>query len=312
MKKFLIRIILFLVFTFCLYSLGIVLWTYNCKYDFFRGNVTKSGGYGFMYTRLKEVKNKTNVDVLFLGSSHAYRSFDTRFYSKCGLNVFNLGSSSQGPLQTQFILDKYLEGLNPKLIVFETYPEVFEYDGVESFSDIMSNNDVDFSDLKMCFKLNSIKCYNTFLNSLFSSILHLNDSFFEPKKIRDNTYVVDGFVEKEMAYNLDTSITFSSRFWSPNLNQIKAFESMISMFENRKIPLILIQVPYNSKLYNSYKDKFNFNAYFSSKGKYINYNDSLFFDNKNDFYDHDHLNKNGVSKLNKSILNIVFPTKRNE
>ncbi len=36
------------------------------------------------YLRLKEVKNTSDVDLLFLGSSHAYRGFDTRLFKEAG------------------------------------------------------------------------------------------------------------------------------------------------------------------------------------------------------------------------------------
>ena len=83
-----------------------------------------------MFTRLKEVKTVKNVDILFLGSSHTYRGFDTSIFHDCGYSAFNLGSSSQTPIQTLTLANRYLKQLNPKLVVLEVYPGNFTGDGV--------------------------------------------------------------------------------------------------------------------------------------------------------------------------------------
>jgi len=60
------------------------------------------------YTRvmLSELYSEENIDVLFVGASHTYRSFDTDLIEKeTGLNCFNAGSSSQ-QLQGSYYLIK--------------------------------------------------------------------------------------------------------------------------------------------------------------------------------------------------------------
>jgi hypothetical protein len=37
-----------------------------------------------MYSRLSEIKNYKDIDILFLGSSHTYRGFDTRIFLDSG------------------------------------------------------------------------------------------------------------------------------------------------------------------------------------------------------------------------------------
>ena len=46
------------------------------------------GSSGHMYSRLLEVKSYGRVDLLFLGSSHTYRGFDTRIFSKYGYELW--------------------------------------------------------------------------------------------------------------------------------------------------------------------------------------------------------------------------------
>ncbi|NHW60088.1 hypothetical protein HA378_33495, partial [Escherichia coli] len=76
-------------------------------------------------------------------SSHAYRGFDTRVFSKNGISSFNLGSSSQSPINTQVLLKQYLDRIKPKMIVYEVYAGTLSADGVESSLDMLSNNKID-------------------------------------------------------------------------------------------------------------------------------------------------------------------------
>ena len=78
-----------------------------------------------------------NVDVLFLGSSHAYRGFDPRIFRKRGYSSFNLGSSAQTPSQTKVWLKRYLKHLNPKIVIYEVYPGTFSSDGIEASLDLV-------------------------------------------------------------------------------------------------------------------------------------------------------------------------------
>ena len=52
-----------------------------------------------MYLRKIDADTTINIDVLVLGSSHAYRGFDPRIFKKAGIKLFNFGSSGQTLLQ---------------------------------------------------------------------------------------------------------------------------------------------------------------------------------------------------------------------
>ena len=125
-------------------------WTKNLIY--------KSGGAGHSLNRFDEVKNKENVDILFLGSSHTYRGFDNRIFNNAsanGFTSFNLGSSAQTPIQTEVLLNRYLNQLNPKIAIYEVYPITFTLDGIESAMDLISNDQngiiLPISKLNLCF-----------------------------------------------------------------------------------------------------------------------------------------------------------------
>ena len=57
----------------------------------------------------REVKHMRDIDLLFLGSSHTYRTFDPRFFDQFGWESFNLGSKAQSPLNTYYLVRSQIE-----------------------------------------------------------------------------------------------------------------------------------------------------------------------------------------------------------
>ena len=140
------RILIFSVFLIIGYTLLLFLFGSVLKPKHLPNLVYKVG---HNYLRLQEVRQTSNVDLLFLGSSHAYRGFDTRIFRASNYKAFNLGSSSQTPVQTRVLLERYLENLNPKLVVYEVNPIMFYSDGVESTINLVVTDKNDFSSFKM-------------------------------------------------------------------------------------------------------------------------------------------------------------------
>lgn len=177
-------------------------------YDFYIGsysfrNLNPNINYklgGNTYNRLKEVKSVSNVQLLFLGSSHSYRGFDTRIFKENGVNTFNLGTTAQSPIQTQLLLKRYLDKLNPELIIFEVYPPTFSVDGVEPSLDVISNDKNDLYSLQMALNTNKIRLYNTLLYASIRDVFSLNENFKSPTKLGNDTYIKGGFVERELRY----------------------------------------------------------------------------------------------------------------
>src|SRR5690606_4167572 len=117
MKKILVSFLKFIFFAGIFYVLVLCIWSLLMP-DFMAKNVRNCiGCYGHLNTRVKEISKFQDVDILVLGSSHAYRGFDNRVFEKQGLKLFNLGSSSQSPMQTNILLNQYVDELNPKLVV---------------------------------------------------------------------------------------------------------------------------------------------------------------------------------------------------
>ena len=265
----------------------------------------KIGAYGHMNSRIKEIPNYSNIDILFIGSSHSYRGFDPRIFKEYNYNVFNLGSSSQSPIQQELLLTQYFSLLNPKLVVFEVFPKIIESDGVESALDLLANNKIDNNALKMCFKTNNIKTYNTLIFAYYRQFFNLNSKFTEPNVINEDTYIKGGFVERELSFYKKPTKNYSSKTtYSFNGLQLSTFKSILKMLKQKNINYILVQAPITKTLFNRYSNNNYVDSVYKSLGVYYNFNTIVDF-NDSLFYDAHHLNQNGVVLFNKKFIEVL-------
>lgn len=263
------------------------------------------GSYGHMFSRIKEIQDYQNSDLLFLGSSHSYRSFDPRVFQKHGITSFNLGSSSQSPMQTEVLLKEYLDIINPKMIVYEICPIDLESNGIESTTDLISNNHIDFDICRLAIKTGNVRVFNTLIYALFQDyVYHIRDSFHEDMAKDGDCYVSGGFVEKT-DYSLfeDESVLPPKKF-KIRPEQLRSFESCIEIIENRNIPYLLVKMPFPKSTYESVSNQEEFNAIVSSYGRYIDFNTVLPLDDTC-FYDSHHLAQPGVIAFNECLIRVL-------
>ena len=303
MNSFIKKIVGFLFFSLVFYFVMIPLWK-NITPVYIQPNLKyQIGSFGHMFSRIQEVKKqKGDVDILFLGSSHSYRGFDPRNFKE--KKTFNLGSNSQTPIQTKILLERYLEKVNPRLIIYEVYPGTFSSDGVESSMDLISNDKNDVRSLKMAFQLNNIKTYNTLVYAKYADFFNWNKDFKEPIKKSKDTYISGGFVE--MKHLTNTIHKFSNKEWHFKDNQVKAFNECIAFLKKKKIKVILVYAPITKGLYQSYSNNDFVDHFFSQyQLEYYNFNRLTKLNDTLDFYDSHHLNTIGVKKFNKILLNTL-------
>lgn len=260
-----------------------------------------------MYSRLSEIKNHGDVDILFLGSSHAYRGFDTRIFLDNGYKSFNLGSSAQTPSQTKALVKRYLESLNPEIVIYEVYPATFNIDGVESSLDIIANDKNDSHSLNMALKINNIKTYNTLIYGLTRDLLGLNKSFSEPIIKGNDKYISGGYVEKEIGFYQPTE--FEKKEISLIDYQLESFSEIVQMVKNKNIELILVYAPITSANYISYSNNHYFDSIMRRYSEYYNFNEILTLNDSLYFYDSNHLNQNGVNIFNKKLIELLNENK---
>lgn len=254
-----------------------------------------------MFTRLREIRTIKNPDILFVGSSHTYRGFDTRIFDSLGIRSFNLGSSSQTPVQTQVLLYKYLETINPKIVLYEVNPSEFSSDGVESSLDLIANDTISNATVDMALKIQSVKTWNTLVYSFIRQALKLDKDFKEKLEKDDDTYIKGGYVEKKLSYYQPKVLPIQNE--KLNELQLNAFNETIHYLNEKHIKLILIQAPVTKTLYKSYSSINQFDSIMLSKNlPYYNYNKLMNLEDSKDFYDEQHLNKFGVKKFNLDLI----------
>jgi hypothetical protein len=292
----------YILFVFLFYVVTLFFWVSYLPRVFRPNVIYPIGSYGHTYSRLLEVKNTKNIDILFLGSSHAYRGFDVRKFTEHKMRSFNLGSISQTPIQTKVLLDRYLINLNPKIVVYEVYPATFEIDGVESSMDIIANDRNDMQSFFMTLKTNNIKTYNTFIYGLTRDLFNLN-SYLEPTKVGLDTYISGGFVEREIRCFKSTEL--ASRNIVLNEKQLKAFSEIVRFLKNKDIELILVYAPITKHSYRSYSNNRSFDSIMESYSKYYNFNEIISLNDSLHFYDEHHLNQNGVEVFNNKLIELL-------
>ena len=301
MKYFVKYSIAFLGFSILIYFILIFLWGSVMPLWLNSNLIYKQRG-GHLYSRLSEINKYQNVDVLFLGSSHAYRGFDTRIFKQRGIHSFNLGSSSQAPVQSLLLLKKYIDNLQPKQIIFEVCPQSLSSDGIESALDIISNDKIDFQTIKMAIKLNHIKVYNTLIYSSIRQLLNLDNGFIEAQRIGKDTYISGGYVQRdnvqfEYKGPLEKSI---------NPEQMMAFKELVNWVKSKDVELILVQAPVTTIEYDSYDDNVSFDKLMQDYSRYYNFNALITLDDSLHFYDPHHLNQLGVETFNADLIDLLI------
>lgn len=302
--EFLNKILIFILFVSTVYILLIIVSGLFLPEELTTNLNYRIGSNGHMFSRTKEIDKHKNIDILFLGSSHAYRGFDTRIFKENGLSSFNLGSSSQTPIQTNVLLERHIKEINPKIVIYDVYPDAMESDGVESSVDIIANSRNDFLSINMAYKINNIKTYNTLLYGFFRDIMNLNSDFVEEKIKEDDLYINGGFVERKSISKSLSIAEEEERNWVTNKSQIIAFEDNLEILKRNNTKVILVQTPYLN--YDKYLNNDSINRYYNKLGiPYYNFNEIL--DLSNDYYyDYSHLNQQGVEIFNYKLISILI------
>lgn len=304
MRKFLTSIVLFLVVYSILHVIAICSLGNN---RFFNLTYYKIGSYGHMFTRIKDIPNHPEPEILFLGSSRAYRSFDTRVFENAGFSTFNLGSSSQTPMQTEVLLKKYLDEINPKSILFEVYYGVFLNNGIESTTDLISNDHIDAEICKLAIKSKNIKVINTLIYGAYQEYCRGIRNTYQEKIIKEgDMYVKGGYIEKKeytpfIPSDSKTPIEFSNRIQP---HQIKAFGNCIKIIQDKHIPYYLVTSPSPRSINSRFSEHKAFKELMSSYGPYQDFNEIIQL-NDSCFYDATHLSPKGVELFDECLIHVL-------
>lgn len=305
MRKFIKSILLFIPVSLVAYIILVCLWG-ELVPKAFQTNLTIQNRNENTYMRLHELPDYKNIDILFLGSSRAYSSFDIRMYEHNGYSAFNLGTSAQTPLQTKILLERYLEVLNPELIIYEVSPPMFSSDGIESSTDIIANGRCDMAALEMGLKSRHLKVLNTLIFRIYTKAFQEGKEREPGKLNHDNEYIQGGYVESRQMEYKPVKTASDPPPGDMNQEQLSAFESIVDMINSQNIELILLQVPFAPSRYTAHQAvNQSFDQDMQHYGAYFNLNESMHLVDTIHFRDESHLNLTGVSLLNERIINML-------
>ena len=254
-----------------------------------------------LYYSAKELQETKDVDILFIGSSHVYRGVDPILFESANMKVFGLGSSGQTHEQTEVLLKRYLNQLNPRLVAYEVYPLLFGYDGTGSSISLLGSLDMQEDFYPLVEKHFSFKM----LNSLFYAKISEHVSFFRNNKLfttKSESYIGSGFLEEKTkpAYKPQPIQAFN---WSFYDYQVDAFKRNLELIQDQGIPIILYKAPITKHYEASALNEATFDSLMQTTDvPYLNFSPSELLIDTIHFYDKDHMNFEGVQIFNRVLI----------
>jgi len=272
--------------------------------------VRKGNGYGTDVLNFYK-QEKNSIDILFLGSSHAYSSFNPYLIKeKTGLNGYNFSTQQQPLWITYYYLKEALKYQNPKYIVLEVHMAVV---GDQDFAEESVNRDaID----KKIFFLNKIKTINSSVEddrlSYYFNIIKYHSRYKELNITDIKTafcgYTVDnkGYIAlPKTNYVFENTTLYNNEIQNITEKNEEYLMNIIDLAKEKNIELILVKTPatYSSEAYK----KLNYINEISKKNKiiflnYIENLDTINLDYNNDFYDSGHLNGHGSNKFTQRFI----------
>jgi len=266
------------------------------------------------------------IDLLFLGSSHSYKSFDTEIFDeRIGTNSFNMGHSAQLLDSSYYILREVLRNQKPDTVVLEVYFKMMESDHMifqnRYCYDYMEDSDVKKEFWKDVFKAKdkfeyAIKVlrYRKHLIKWLTGTLNETIDDVDSREY----YKSKGFVYTEKTVSVEdlkkNNIFSGYAFGGFSDIQYDYLKRIISLCESENITLVMVSVPLpeTSLGYIGGYDVFSEGITELSKENdifYIDYNSSgeirEWFDDDM-FSDYDHLNYTGVKTLDNHFIEYLL------
>ncbi len=289
-----------------------------------RNHVTP-GGRGFALQRYRDIENYRDVDMVFLGSSHCYRTYDTRIYEKFGYKTFNMGTTGQTPLNSYYLLKGYFDQLHPKLVIFDINYRVINRDGLECFYDLSQNIDYFPEMLDMAF---AIKNFHAINGAVSKWLLDITDTApeFHQKKCKEDFYVPGGYVEfkkgaivKKASFEAEAvrskTIKRKSKIIAPRKEQLDYITKTIQFVKSKNAQIILITKPEPASNLEVIVNYNNFSRQITQLAarnnvQYVDFNFiPLPVELHKQFYDKEYLNSQGVEIFNPILIRLLYERK---
>ncbi|MGL6115585.1 MAG: hypothetical protein ACRC1R_11265, partial [Cetobacterium sp.] len=257
--------------------------------------------------------NKDKIDLLFIGSSHSYSTFNTRIFdNKLKINSYALSSDAQPIEASYYLLKEFYKKRTTQIVVFELYGLLIEENFKESYANVFNS----FS-----FGKNKINASNIFDKSeridYLIPIIKYHSIWKEPNQIIKNIIaLLEPPYKGSITYwENSTKIkdneqisSYKKQNFEINLNKLKYLKLIKEEVEKNNGQLIFTIAPIipNSGNYKILYLKNKVLEYipdieildFNSKIQEIKIS-------KADFLDHGHLNSKGSIKISEFFSDIL-------
>ena len=267
-------------------------------------------------------QREDSVDIIFLGSSHAYENISTQvMWDDYGFATYDLGGSIQPPWNTYYYLKEALKTQRPKLIVYDVYAATIDGEYSDTARAMKNTYGMRFSFDKLAavevsFEHRDIYGLMDYLlefPTYHSRYSELEESDFTNKG-RDYGPEGQGRFQCDdwKGFYLNTGHTELAPFVIPQIEQTlplepkaaECFEKIVELTRQEGIPLLLVSSPYQTsetdamrlRTIEDYARQNNipFNDYT------LSYNE-LNLDFGTDYADGGHFNEKGSAKYTNKL-----------
>jgi hypothetical protein len=311
MKRFLAKCLVGLVSASSAYVVFAVLAGASGLGDRVPNMSERRGGWGQSLRRFREIDRYQDLDVLIAGSSHVYRGYDTVLFREAGLNCFNMGSTAQAPLNTHFLLTRYLPDLKPRIVLLDVYAATFRGTGKESSYDLACNLEPSVELFGMIAASRSLLSSNVLLRRLGERLTGRPGSQTQ-NDYDGESYMPGGFVATHREWSPGRhpieSTTPAQRSARPHFLQLHFLEESIRLCQDSGAEVVLVRSPTTEafRRADGSHDEFSKRmAYIAEKHGCVfwDFDDGhLSMEQATDFYDPHHLSAPGAAKFTGSLI----------
>lgn len=278
---------------------------------------------------------ENSLDMVFIGSSHSYCTFDPEIADMAlGTNSWQLGTPSQHPDTSYYLLREVLNHQQPKTVVMELYWDVlddeFELKQAEALFEVLRNDGLREEYIKEVFpegdkvkySLPAIRYQQDYFayagNEMEKGLedeLGVSKPWTAPANgteyYRSKGYVYCDIIMDNSEYDKTNQFKyFNGKDWQFNPTQKKYVEKIISLCKENGINLIFVTAPVANVSMDFIENYDRVNEQVSSFASennipYIDYNivnmEERLLENEN-FRDDAHLNHSGIEIVDRHFI----------
>ncbi len=275
--------------------------------------VEKSNGADAVAKLYKQKKD--SIDVVFVGSSHSYKSFiPMELWNEYGITSYNLATSAQSIPCSYYLIKEAIREQHPKVIVLETFGARFNKLYVSEARLHGAVDNIQWNSTK-------IELYNELLSEnmekderleyMFPIIrFHSRWSDITEKDITGNKGFLKGARMDFFCYEHKEPVIIEERM-DLYEGTVQYFDKIMELCEEENVELMLCQVvmadgkkyEQTCKRSNTLMDYANEHGIYTLNLELLR--DELNIDYAKDFSDYSHVNINGAQKVTSYVGNIL-------